>query len=80
LHLHPEDKTSTSTVTIVVAACCSAVVVVIIIAAVIMRRRAGSKAAFNDHSVEFSNPSFGNDPENPLTMSFDEPLDFASEA
>jgi hypothetical protein len=66
-------------VIIVVAACCSAVVVAAIVAVVITTRKRGKKQRLGDHTLEFSNPSFGSDPEHSM-LSFDEPLDFSSEA
>lgn len=75
-----EEAKTNSTVIIVVAVCCSAVVIVAAIVAVVMTRKRGQpKHSTGAHTLEFSNPSFGSDPESSM-LSFDEPLDLSSEA
>ena len=74
-----ESKTNTSVIIIVVACCATVVIVAAIVAVVITRKRGKLQHLDDGHTLVFSNPSFGSDPESSM-LCFDEPHDFSSEA
>ena len=77
-HIHRTDDNGNTTIIIAVAVCGTVVILAAIIA-IVMTRKKNQKYSTGAGALEFSNPSFGGDPENSM-ISFDEPLDFASEA